>query len=516
MRFFLWMLLLVPGTSSSLWAQSPPTVQWQRRFGNRLDDEMAFNVLHTSRHRLVVEGNFLPANNYRNKATALWLLNARGDSLRQVLYSYVSPRSPNLTNSYSIRSVVEATNGDFLMAGMREVSNPPSGQSENVLLRTDSLGTLRWIRAYPGNAYGASTIQPLPDNGALLVTHLLHPLSTQFFPVPVPIIIRVDSTGAALWQRNYGDPYNMLAAITPLVDGSYALVGIKATGPPRFQEGGWVLRINIAGDTLRSRVLGGLAANLHAVAAAPGGGLVLGGQVAAAGDALLIVADSLDRPAWQQRINSPLANAYPDLSFVRALQQPGQVLVGGVRALVPYGPSNYLAAWQSPTAAGALPVPVWEQQHPQLFQSFSKALLVPSGPGSLLGVAQYGLYAPQEYDLRITRFANVPALYQVPYCQRPPVAYFATAPAGPAGVQVLDASSAGPRHAQLLVYRWAWGDGSTSSGPAPGPHTYAVGPPPGTAVTLTVTNNLGCTHTATVYPFGAPSATAQEIGRAHV
>ena len=503
MRFFLWMLLLVPGTSSSPWAQTPSTVQWQRRFGNRLDDETAFNFLYTSRHRLVVGGNFYPANNSNYRASALWLLNVRGDSLGQTLYSY--RMASGLVWSYEIRTVAEATNGDLMMAGVRTVPNRPSWQPENVLLRTDSLGTLKWIQAYPGNAYGASTLQPLPDNGALLVTHLLHPLSTQFYPVPVPIIIRVDSVGTALWQRNYGVPYNLLEAITPLADGSYALAGGKSTGPPIWQVGGWILRINVSGDTLRSRVLGGPLSVFKSVAAAPGGGLVLGGFFDR-NNALVMVSDSLDRPHWQQQIGTPVANASPSLSFVRALQQPGQVLVGGVRTLVRYGPSNYLAAWQAPTGAGALPVPVWEQQHPQLFQSFSKALLVPSGPGGLLGVAQYSLYGSQAYDLRITRFANVPTLYQVPYCQRPPAAYFAAIATGPAAVQVLDASSAGPRHAQLLVYRWAWGDGTASAGPAPGPHTYATPPPPGTPVTLTVTNNLGCTGTYTAYPFGNPTA----------
>ena len=343
MKRFLTLLLLLLGGGSSLWAQAPPTVQWQHRFGNRQNYESAFGVLYTRKHRLVVTGEFILPTTPRY-ASALWLLSAKGDSLHQNLYSFPLPAGASrpAEQSYGLRVAAEMTNGDLLLAGTRGTAfnGIYYTQEENALLRTDSLGTLKWVRTYPGYTYGPYAIQPLPDNGALLVTHLLHPLSTPNYPIPVPTIIRVDSTGAVVWQRSYGQPYNMLEAITPLADGSYALAGNASTGPPSWQVGGWVLRIDVNGTVLRSRVLGGAEAQFKSVAAAPGGGLVLGG-VLDANNALLMVADSLDRPLWQQAVPSPVTNTFPDLTFVRALQQPGRVLVGGTRTLVRYGPSDY-------------------------------------------------------------------------------------------------------------------------------------------------------------------------------
>ncbi len=502
MRHFLWMLLLSLGGSSSLWAQTPPTVQWQKRFGNRQDSERAFTLLYTSRHRLVVVGEFTAFNNSNYKASALWLLSAAGDSLRQTLYSQRSPINQNITTSYDISSALEATNGDFLLAGTQYLAFQPTTRAENVLLRTDSLGTLKWVRSYPGNAFESIALQPLPDNGALLVAHLLHPLSGPFTPVPVPTIVRVDSMGTVVWQRNYGVPYNRMAAITPLTDGSYAVVGSKGTGPPSWQYGGWVFRINVNGDTLRSRVLGGPLAGFGAVAAAPGGGLVLGG-VADQTNALVLVTDSLDRPVWQQRIASPLLNSGPRLSFVRALRQPGQVLVGGTRRLTSTSAnSNYLATWQAPAGAGGAATLVWEQQLSALFGTVPTALLVPAGAGRLVGVAQYVPAPVGVYDLRISSFANVPAFYEPPLCRTPPFAAPLLTPvAGSNRFSFSDISLAGPPHAQLLVWRWDFSDGSPPYfGRTPPPRAFAA-LTPATAVRLTVTNNLGCTDTGVFYPF---------------
>ena len=415
MRCFLLLLLLLPG-GGSLWAQAPVVVQSQRRLGHRINSEQARAIVYTRHRRLAVAGTYQYPNaqgQWVNAPSALWLLNKQGDSLTSVLYSYIRP--DGFMGNYGLWAVAEAANGDLLMLGNKTVSLGPNGTTANVLLRTDSLGVLRWVRTYPGSSYAPTAIQPLPDNGALLVTNNQHPLGTGSFPVSVPTLLRVDSLGALVWQRSYGQPYNTLQSIVPLADGSYALAGNKSTGPPQWLIGGWVLRVNNSGDTLRSRVLGGPQTQFYAVAAAPGGGLVLGGTpgITNRANALVMVTDSLDQVTWQQNVFSPTANFSPSLTFVRALQRPGQVLVGGNRPVpAPYpGTNNYLAVWQAPTAPGATPSLVWEQQFPELFLTHPSTVLTPTEPGSMVGVGQY---APRVSDLRITRFANVPALYQVP------------------------------------------------------------------------------------------------------
>ena len=511
---FILVLLLLSGSSPS-WAQTAPSLLWQRKMGVRRTNqnfagEQVQSLTHTRLHnRLVAVGSYQTNNDID---ATLWLLNNRGDSLRTVTYP-----SPILgaVNGLQIDIVQEAPNGDFLMLGQNGYANgvPPNitGNSYPMLLRTDSLGNQRWLRRYNGPDFlQAFALQPLPDNGALLVVAVQHPLGSANFPVNVPTVIRVDSLGNVVWRRTYGRPYSSLRAITPLPDGSYALAGNYQTGPPQWDSGAWLLRLNLNGDTLRSRVIPN--AVFNDVSPAPGGGLVLAGGD---GNGVVLGLDSLDRVQWRGSVaplavpTGQMATCY--LYLVRALATPGHVLTGGFRNNVRAPFTNwpllgYLAEFATPLAPGAAPTTVWEQQYPTPLERARVAL----GPNREITAATEvtdGLI--YDSNLLFTRLAPLPALYQVPYCQRPPAAYFAAA-ATAAAVQVLEASTPGPRYAQLVAWRWAWGDGSTGHGPAPGAHAYATPPPPGTPVTLTVTNNLGCTGTYTAYPFGAPTATQQQ------
>ncbi len=511
-RFIFLVLLLLVG-SSTLRAQTAPAVQWQRRVGIRGANgtrENAWSVYHTRRNRVVALGYSQTGN---NSLSALWTLNNRGDSLRSVIY-------PNSSFANGYDNVAEANNGDLWFSGMASVPATPGQPFQYSLrvARTDSLGTLRWARVLPISVANTYAIQPVPDGGALLVVSGQHPLGTPNFPVSVPTVVRVDSLGSVVWTRTYGDPYWSIRAITPLADGSYGIAGEYYSGPPQWTGGTRVLRITIGGDTIRTRKLapnGGL----DAIAATPNGGLLLGGgyyNAVGAAVGLLMQTDSLDHLLWQRDIAplvpAPTGSNTAYISYVRALAQAGHVLAGGFRNNVrpPYpaiGSYGYLAEF-APAGPGTA-APVWEQQYQAIFDPKKVA----EGPGPVLTVVgNYVDPVTRDQDLLFTRIGPLPAFYQVPYCQRPPAAYFAAAATGPAGVQVLDASTAGPRYAQLVAYRWAWGDGTASSGPAPGPHAYARPPGPGTALTLTVTNNLGCTSTHTAYPFG-PLAAAQ-AGRA--
>lgn len=99
------------------------------------------------------------------------------------------------------------------------------------------------------------------------------------------------------------------------------------------------------------------------------------------------------------------------------------------------------------------------------------------------------------------------------YCQHPPVpnAAFEVPPAAPDSLNLFDISSAGPVHGVLVGWRWNLPDGTVLRREGPGwvRHRFAVPPAPGTPVTLTLTNNLGCTATQTLYPWGLPTAAQQ-------
>nr|WP_233169130.1 PKD domain-containing protein [Hymenobacter sp. BT523] len=97
-------------------------------------------------------------------------------------------------------------------------------------------------------------------------------------------------------------------------------------------------------------------------------------------------------------------------------------------------------------------------------------------------------------------------------CQTPPQATLGFAPtAGGDSLRFFALTGAGPRHAQLLRWRWDFGDGTAFDGPAPPPHRYAPGAGAATAVRLTVTNNLGCAATAVAFPFALATAAQRAL-----
>jgi hypothetical protein len=169
-----------------------------------------------------------------------------------------------------------------------------------------------------------------------------------------------------------------------------------------------------------------------------------------------------------------------------------------------YGP-GYIAAIQGQPGSAA---PVWEYQ----FDGTVLANQAVLGPDHTLTISRYGFLipSPRQYDLQLTRFTGVPPLYEAPLCRTPPVANLAyTANAAGDELTFFEASNPGPTYAQVVRWQWQLGDGTYYDGRVPPPHTYAPVPAAGTALTLRVTNNLGCTHTLAVYPWGLPTATQQ-------
>ena len=110
-------------------------------------------------------------------------------------------------------------------------------------------------------------------------------------------------------------------------------------------------------------------------------------------------------------------------------------------------------------------------------------------------------------------FGNVAGPFVPDYCRYPPVPNAAYLQPQPDSLVLLQLSTAGPRYAQNVIFRWDLGDGTVVERNTGGVvrHRYAPGrvPGPGTAVRLTLTNNLGCTATQTLYPWGRPTAAQQ-------
>jgi hypothetical protein len=405
-----------------------------------------------------------------------------------------------------------------MIAGF-SASNP---SNYNFIERTDSLGNPRWRRSYHTGITSAYqvTLLALPDGGALWVGPLKHPNSTGIRTILLPTVMRLDSAGNVMWQRSYGESYGEgnLYTVEPVPDGSYLLTGYQPRpipGPGYLVSDAWVLRITPDGDTIRSRYISTGSPLISEVANTghllPNGGVLLSGSVRTSGSSTLAQGwvawlDSLDR--LQTSYLLPQRNQYAsELRHAIPLAGPDSaVLVTGYRGIGYVGQysrrqGQVSLRWEQdialPTGLGAL--------------STDFVVLAPNQELTLSGPVAAPAGTPRPGIL--TRFTNAGVPYQPELCRTPPVvnATFVRPPASPDSLNLFDLSDAGPRYGQLVRWRWSLGDGTAVERTQPGwvRHKYATLPAPGTPVTLTLTNNLGCTSSQTLYPFGRPSASQQ-------
>ena len=472
-------------------------------------------------HRYVQCGSDNTEPGQQNTGLALTVLKQNTDTVRFVK-PRTHPRGQGLV--FPIEAVLEP---DFSVTALCEyIPTPYSATNADsvLLLRVDTLGVVRWRRGYAlANRAGAACGLLRTGDGYLFCAN------RQAFAAgtgyATPSVTKVDFTGGLVWQRPMGSRgYGQVGAVFSLVahsDGSYLALGYTDDGSP-YVPGGptagrgdyFVSKFTSAGDTLRTFRFGqsSVGETGTRLRLTPGGGCAAIGfryrpNSAAVGypkEGQVFQLDSLFRPRWSHTLVRTR-----DYDWTYKLLQPltsGGVLCGGLVNDLPVGLPAVVTSY---SATGTLQ---WDYQQSYSGQvtGFNTMVNHPDGSAFLTGFTASGTTAStfRAYGYA-TYLTNVGIPYEADLCARPPRPYFALA-AGPAQVQVLDASAAGPRYGVLVAWRWAWGDGSFSDGAAPGPHTYAAPPPPGTAVALTVTNNLGCTATHTEYPFGplavAPAA----------
>ena len=492
---------------------------------------------------------YLRCASYQNRATLLYagvmiaITKQNGDTVR---YVQVATHPPRQAAIHVLGAVLEPNYSITVAAAYYPAQRPVPNLDSVLLLRIDTLGNVRWRRGYLLVSGG------LIEFGHLLRTGDGYLVCTNRNAFPgstgpsfrTPHITKFDFSGNIVWERSMGSRgYGRVGAVQDIIacpDGSYLALGYTDDGTPytpgtsaRGRTDYYGVRFSSAGDTLRTYRFGtpGEDEAGERLRLMPDGGVaVIGYRYNYANspppvlDGQVYLLDSLWRPRWHVTTAFPRGPYKVDWRYT--VLQPlasGNLLCGGsffaLRASFPtpgLGTSPLSsAALTAYTPAGAT---AWAWQHAYPGWDTRLAALVPRPDGSAW-VAGSAATGPLNRSGGNTRFAsytaylgNVGLPYEADLCIRPPVAYFAALAATPAQVQVLESSTPGPRYGVLVAWRWAWGDGTFSTGQNPGPHTYAAPPRPGTAVTLTVTNNLGCTSTSTAYPFGPLSAAQASQG----
>ena len=461
----------------------------------------------------------------QNSGLALTVVKQNTDTVR-----FAKPRThpPGTGLVFIIDAVLEPDYSVTALCDYIATPNSALNRDSLLLLRVDTLGIVRWRRGYAlaNRAWATGGLLRTGDGYLFGANRLAFPNTPGAPGYSMPHITKVDLAGRIVWERPMGSRgYGNVGAVYSIVahpDGSYLALGYAddgspyTPGAPTYGRGDYfVSKFTAAGDTLRTFRFGqpGVEETGTRLRLTPGGGYAaLGFRYRSSNtpglpryqEGQVFLLDSLFRPRWSNTLQSTLNG-----DWRYELLQPlvtGEVLCGGLSAL----PTPGVAALTSYAATGTLQ---WDYRWQYRGQNTVFRTMVNHPDGSALLTGFTGTTGTSPSTSRVYGYAahltNVGIPYVPDLCARPPAAYFVAAAASPTQAQVLESSTPGPRYGVLVAWRWAWGDGTFSDGRSPGPHTYAAAPPPGTAVTLTVTNNLGCTASRTEYPFGPLSATQQ-------
>lgn len=254
----------------------------------------------------------------------------------------------------TVVDIAQAANGDYILIGETNVSEPVSGAklimdtrgriSTPLLVRIDPAGNLVWEKTFGNGAGGIGReVQVLPD-GSLIATGSTGTAGTGQHDI---YLFRIAADGTVIWEKNYGEAGNdrgLAVDVSP--DGS----GYLVTGLTTFPDGNQdmiLIRTDPSGNRIWEKTfgLGGLDIGLDVVAAPDGGWVVAGARGvtgpsnAVSSDSYILKVDKDGNKVWE----TTLGGAGRDRANYIARTSTGYAVAGDEQNVTTGRSSMFLA-----------------------------------------------------------------------------------------------------------------------------------------------------------------------------
>jgi hypothetical protein len=151
------------------------------------------------------------------------------------------------------RSVIESADNGYVITGENYNDD---GNSDLLLLKTDSQGKKLWDKTYGGPGYDSGNCIIQSDDGGYVIVGSLGYLATS--DTQSLWVIKTDMTGNKIWEKTIDGPkWGQGIAIIRSLAGNYTILGNKASDDEE-KYGLWLISIDSKGNRLWDKTFFGL------------------------------------------------------------------------------------------------------------------------------------------------------------------------------------------------------------------------------------------------------------------
>lgn len=226
-------------------------IVWQKSYGGS-EDEAAYSIAVTDDGGYIVAGT---TNGHTLDNNGLWIfrLDSAGEILWQTKYI-----SSGIDFVVDLPTVITTTSG-YVIASSASFHFPDIGANELRLgawvLSLDNSGNILWQQAYGGGDWQrrARSLVKTSDNGYLVAGDISDVSNAD---VSDAWLLKLDSTGAVVWQKSYGGiGTDWAGSIMVNTGGGYLVSGItKSFGAGNYDM--WLLKLDASGNILWQKTYG--------------------------------------------------------------------------------------------------------------------------------------------------------------------------------------------------------------------------------------------------------------------
>lgn len=224
----------------------------------------------------------------------------------------------------------EVKDGGYMLAGMINQNYPESGDTNFVLIKTDSAGKEQWNRTFGGTGdEDAFSARECSDGGYILAGYNESRGVNAW-------LVKTDSEGNEKWSRTFGGVNtDCFTDVQETSDGGYILAGCTSSfSMSSDNDDAWLIKIDTQGNEKWSRAFGGIGnEDAYSVQETREGGYILACDAKPLGtdnsSFWLIKTDQNGEEEWNRSFSN---TGYDYIDSAKETKDGGYILVGNTRS----------------------------------------------------------------------------------------------------------------------------------------------------------------------------------------